>query len=628
MSRCKVRRIRVADFIADFIVEKGVKDFFLLPGGGAMHLVDALGNHKELNYVACHHEQTCSIAAESYARVTENFGVALVTTGPGATNAITGVVGAWIESVPIMIFSGQVKRADMIGRRKIRQGGVQEVDIVSMVKNYTKYAVTVKEPEKIKYFLEKAYFLMKSGRMGPVWLDIPLDVQASLVYPDGLEGFTPEGVEYSDLNELEKIKNLINNSKRPLILAGHGIRLAGASKIFKQVIQTLRIPVVTTWNAMDLIEYDNEFYVGNIGVVALRAGNFSIQNCDLLIVIGSRLDNVLTAYNQKKFARNAKKIVIDIDKNELDNHQMKIDVKIAIDAKYFLDMLNKVSDKICGYRKDWVRKCNQLKVKYSVEKEFEFDPDEISHFEFAYIFSQALKGGELIVTGSSGLGIEAFYTVFQVKKDQRVFLTSGLGAMGYGLPAVIGACIANNRRPTFLIESDGSLQLNIQELATIKGLNLPICIFILDNGGYASIRNTQKNYFEGRYVATDKHSNLYLPDLEKVCHGYGYCVRVIRTSDELKNNIQDIILSSMPQIIIVKTSKEEALRPKCSAILQNDGSMISMPLEDMSPLLPLEELKANLIGDVDINSYKARNIRFPESPAKSKFFSAGTGEQR
>ena len=205
MSRCKVRRIRVADFIADFIVEKGVKDFFLLPGGGAMHLVDALGNHKELNYVACHHEQTCSIAAESYARVTENFGVALVTTGPGATNAITGVVGAWIESVPIMIFSGQVKRADMIGRRKIRQGGVQEVDIVSMVKNYTKYAVTVKEPEKIKYFLEKAYFLMKSGRMGPVWLDIPLDVQASLVYPDGLEGFTPEGVEYSDLNELEKI---------------------------------------------------------------------------------------------------------------------------------------------------------------------------------------------------------------------------------------------------------------------------------------------------------------------------------------------------------------------------------------------------------------------------------------
>ena len=606
-----MRKIRVADYIADFITARGIKDFFLLPGGGAMHLVDALGNHKDLNYIACHHEQTCSIAAESYARVTENFGVALVTTGPGATNAITGVVGAWIESVPIMVFSGQVKRKDMIRERKIRQGGVQEVDIISMIKKYTKYAVTVNEPEKIKYYLEKAYYLMKTGRMGPVWLDIPLDVQASLICPEELEGFTPEQEEHPDISsELHKIKDLINCSRRPLILAGHGIRLSGASRLFKQIIETLKIPVVTTWNAMDLIEHDNEFYVGNIGVVALRAGNFSLQNCDLLIVIGSRLDNVITAYNPERFARNAKKVVVDIDKNELDNHQMVIDVKVVTDAKYFLDMLNKMSDKISGYRNDWINKCNELKRKYSVENEFKFDANEISHFEFAYIFSQAMKGGELIVTGSSGLGIEAFYTIFQVKKGQRVFLTSGLGAMGYGLPAAIGACIANNRRPTYLVESDGSLQLNIQELATIKGLNLPICIIILDNSGYASIRNTQKNYFKGRYVAIDNHSNLYFPDLEKVCQGYGYTVKVIQTPVELKNNIKDIILSPAPHIVIVKTSKDEPLRPKCSTIPQKDGSMISMPLEDMSPLLPFEELKANLTGDVDINSYKARNIKW------------------
>lgn len=605
--------IRVADFIADFIVEKGLKDFFLLPGGGAMYLVDALGNHKDLNFIAMHHEQSVSIAAESYSRITENFGVGLVTTGPGATNAITAVVGAWIESVPLMIISGQVKRSDLINNRNIRQGGVQEVNIVSMVKNHTKYAVTVDEPKKIKYYLEKAYFEMMNGRKGPVWIDVPLDVQASLIDNRKLynnEEFKIDNGE-CDNKELEEKLSIINHqlsiSKKPLILAGHGIRLAGAKKEFRELIEKLNIPVVTTWNAMDLIEHSHKLFAGKVGVVAPRYGNFAIQNCDLLISIGSRLDNIITAYNPKGFAKNAKKIMIDIDENEILNSEIDFELTVCCDAKEFIKKLYEESDNIEIDTNKWVEKCNFWKNKYSIEKEFDFSKNKkLSHYQFAFTLSKNLKGGEIISTGSSGLGLEALYVAFEIKKDQRMFLTSGLGAMGYGLPSAIGTCIANNRQKIIAIESDGSLQLNIQEFATLKGLNLPIMLFVMDNNGYASIRNTQRNYFNGRYVATGKEGNLHMPDIEKIVKAYEIDIDVIRTEDDIKNAIEEFNNLSKPKVFIVKLMEDESLYPKSMAMPQSDGTMVSMPLEDMSPLLPLEELEKEMDFELEDVSYKIR----------------------
>lgn len=606
------KKIRVADYIANFVYKKNVKDFFLLPGGGAMFLVDALGNHEGLNFVACHHEQSVTIAAEAYSRITQNFGVGLVTTGPGTTNAITGVVGAWIESVPMMMISGQVKRSDLIGNRNIRQGGVQEVDIVSMVSNHTKYAVTVEDPQKIRYYMEKAYFEMMNGRKGPVWIDVPLDVQSSLINIDELLGFEKPDIKEQELNQtdIDCLIKLINEAKRPLILAGHGVRLSSAEKSFKALVNELEIPVVVTWNAMDLIEHDHKLFVGKPGVVAFRAGNFAVQNCDLLIIIGSRVDNIITAYNPKRFAKNAKKVIIDIDLNEIENHQIDFELGIQSNAKLLMDALLSQSSKIdknsCP---SWIEKCNYWKNKYTIDYECDFSKNkEMSHFQFANVLSQELKGGELISTGSSGLGIEAFYVAFNVKIGQRLFLTSGLGAMGYGLPAAIGASIANNKKPIIAIESDGSLQLNIQELAILKGQNLPICLFIMDNSGYASIRNTQKNYFEERYVATGEEGQLHMPKLDSICKAYELDVEVVETEEELRKAIKKFENLTKPLVVVVKTMKNETLMPKSSSMPQKDGTIVSMPLEDMTPLLPIEELEENMYFELDKASYEARAL--------------------
>jgi len=603
--------MRVADYIADFISKKRVKDFFLLPGGGAMYLVDALGNYDGLNFVACHHEQTASIAAEAYSRVTENFGVALVTTGPGATNAITGVVGAWIESVPMMVISGQVKRCDMIGDRNIRQGGVQEVGIVGMISTHTKYAVTIDDPLKVKYYLEKAYHEMMSGRRGPVWIDVPLDVQAAMIDPDKLKGYDVEEVlQPIDNQKVDQLIDMVNKSQRPLILAGHGIRLSGGANIFNKLVDKLQIPVVTTWNAMDLIEHDNKFFAGKPGTVAPRAGNFTIQNCDLLISIGSRLDNIVTAYNQERFARYAQKVMVDIDNNEIGNCKIDFTLTIQSDAKLFLQELNKNIYKIKVFnREPWINKCNILKNKYAINHESSLNQkDYMSHFQFADILSRELEGGEVIATGSSGLGLEALYVAFNIKKDQRMFLTSGLGAMGYGLPAAIGACVANKRKKIVAVESDGSLQLNIQELAILKGQNLPILLFVMDNSGYASIRNTQRNYFNARYIATGEEGNLHMPDIAKICEAYGIDVSVVKTENELVDSIDDFNALIKPKVVIVKLIPNETLQPKSASIPQKDGTMVSMPLEDMSPLLSIEELKENMVHELDDLSYKVREL--------------------
>ena len=597
---------RVADYFLSRFVDLGIQDIFFLPGGGAMYLNDALACEERITAVPCHHEQACGIAAEAYGRTHKSgFGVAMVTTGPGATNVLTPVAGAWIESLPLFVLSGQVKRPDALRGRPLRQSGVQEVDVVSMVKPITKYAVTIDAPENARKCFEEAIWHMRHGRPGPVWLDVPLDVQAAPIYPEKLLGFDPPIIDAKAVftNQLNELKSLLSQAKRPLVLAGHGVRIAGAANQFKKLVEKLGIPCVFTWNASDLLAWDNPLYVGRPGVVAARAPNFAIQNCDCLISIGCRLDNIVTAYNAKGFARNAKKIVVDVDQNELDRHEMDIALPILSDAKDFINMCLSLD---LGIHSDWVEwraKCLDWKKRYTPldGKKFETGTP-ISHYEFVDTISEVIPENQLVITGSSGLAVEVFYTAFRNKLGQRMFLTSGLGSMGYGIAAAIGACIGAGRVPTVCVESDGSLMLNLQELATLKALNLPITIVVMNNGGYASIRNTQRNYFKARYLGTGPASGLFIPDFVEVSKGMGLAAQDIKTVDQLKKSFSSI----GPRVLNVHLMSDEVLSPKVAAMPQPDGSIISMPLEDMSPLLTLDQLKAEMIVGIDPNSEKAR----------------------
>ena len=592
------KAVRVADYVLAFVAGQGVSTVFMVPGGGAMYLVDAAGTTPGLTVVPNHHEQASAIAAEAYARINGHLGVALVTTGPGATNAITAVAGAWIESVPMLVLSGQVKRADLKGDTGVRQRGPQEVDIVSMVTPVTKYAVTVMDAADIRYHLEHAVSLATTGRRGPVWLDIPLDVQASMIDPDDLRPYAPEMTQAPSLTaEIDRIVDLINAAERPLILAGHGIRLAGAAAAFGALYERLRIPVVTTWNAMDLIPADHELSVGKPGTVALRPPNFAVQNSDLLLTIGARLDNVVTAFNPARFGRGAKKVVVDVDAAELRKLTHPIEVKVQADAGNFIEALLAACNRIeAKDRGGWLQRCADWKARYPVNDGAPFsDAGTISHYQLMQVLADEIPADTLVVTGSSGLGVEAFYTVFQNKPGQRVFLTSGLGSMGYGVPAMIGAGIANGRKPFVGVEGDGSLQMNLQELATLHAQNLPVRLFIINNGGYASIRNTQRTYFAGRYVGTGSESGLFLPDTVAIAQAVGIPASRVSDAADLRAAVRRTLATEGPVILEVKVETAESLWPKVTALPQADGSMLSMPLEDMAPLLPRDELRRQML---------------------------------
>lgn len=599
----KESSMRVADYLIQLLADLGVTDIFLLPGGGAMYLNDAIACEPKIKSIACHHEQACGIAAEAYGRTHPvGFGVAVVTTGPGATNIVTPVAGAWIESLPLLVISGQVKRIDAINGRNIRQGGVQEVDIISVVKPITKYAVTIESATDVRRCLEEALWHMKNGRPGPVWIDVPLDIQATPIDPDNLVGFAPKESDEAEglLNKIDQLNSILITSQRPIFLIGHGVRISGATDKFRELAEKLKIPCVFTWNAADTFEWEHELYIGRPGVVAARAPNFAVQNSDCVISIGCRLDNVITAYNPTEFARAARKIVVDVDQNELDRHQMLIDVKICNDALDFLEAWSSGLPELQNIN-EWRQKCLDWKRRYTPLDGKTFDKTSpIGHFQFVDKLSDAIGSNCLVVTGSSGLAIEVFYTAFRNKKAQRMFLTSGLGSMGYGLPAAIGACIGAGGMPTVCVESDGSLMLNLQELATLKQLDLPITLVIMNNNGYASIRNTQKNYFNERYIGSSRESGLLIPDFISLAKTIGIdCVRVTDV-----NELKTYLLSTKPKIIEVILEESVVLAPKVSAMPQPDGSIISMPLEDMSPLLPRTVLRKEMLVPLHVLSEK------------------------
>ena len=593
--------MKLSDYVIDFLVRQGVKHVFMLPGGGAMHLNDSLGARAkagDIEFICNLHEQASAMAAETYAKAIRGLGVCMVTTGPGGTNTVTGVAGAWLDSIPVLFISGQAKRPDLKGDSGIRQGGLQEVDIVSIVSPITKYAVTVMDPLDIRKILEKAVYESMNGRSGPVWVDIPLDVQAATIDPDSLEAFaTPPRFKTPDLfKKTAQAIALLNNAQRPLILAGNGIRLAHAEGEFRKLIDLIQIPVVATWLSVDFFDYDDPLYIGKPGTVAPRGVNFTYQNCDLLLAIGSRVDITLTAYAPRHLARGAKKIMVDIDPAELKKHSGITEISIQADAGDFLREFLKQKDLVeHPDRSDWWNRCRTWKKSWPLVDSSMRKPDQlVSVYNFADILSDELKEDELIASCSSGSAIEIFQHALRMKKGQRLFHTSALGSMGYGLPAAIGACLGSGRRETVCVEGDGGIQMNIQELATVERLGLPIKIFILSNQGYSSIRASQKNWF-GRVTAADPESGMKLPDITKVAVAYGLPVHQIADQSCLREEIRRVLDTPGPIVCEVCCIPEELRMPSVSSSQRKDGSLYSKPMEDLWPFLDREEFLANMI---------------------------------
>ena len=603
--------MRLADYVMRFVAQQGVKHVFLLTGGGAMHLNDALARCGDLNFVCNHHEQACAIAAESYSKATNNLGVALVTTGPGGTNAITGVVGGWLDSTPMLILSGQVKRSDRMYRSDgtplgVRQRGSQEVDIVSLVKPITKYAVTIDDPHSIRYHLEKAVHLARSGRPGPVWIDIPIDVQASPIEPDAMRGFDPGESAKPEQDDLAaKVRDLIdrlNRAERPFIFAGNGVRVSGAATAFEKLVRVLNVPVGLTWLAMDLLDDDDPLLVGRPGTVASRGANFALQNADFVLVIGTRLDPPLMGWDPRQFARGAYKTVVDIDPAELGKLEGAIDNPICADARTFIEQMLRLAGSALDKKKDrgpWLQRCRDWKARYPLVLPEHRAPGLVSLYNLAEVIGEEVGPHDRVVSGSSGSAIEVFLLAYRARKGRRVFHTAGLGAMGYGIAASIGVCLGSGGRKTICVDGDGGLQLNIQELATIAHLQLPIKLFVLNNQGYASIRASQTNYFGGPNIGCSPETGVSIPDYRKVARAYGLKTAVIEGQGEgqsdLRSAVRKVLRSRGPVVCDVHVIPDEIRAPRVTSIQRPDGSFVSKPLEDLWPFLDREEFAQNMI---------------------------------
>jgi len=567
-----------------------------------MHLVDSIGRNKQLHHVCVLHEQAAVIAADGYAQFKNSIGAALVTTGPGGTNAITGVAASWIDSTPLIIISGQAKRKDLLANRGVRQMGIQEIDIVSVIKPITKYAITVMEPESIRYHLQKAVYLAKSGRSGPVWVDIPLDVQGATINEANLEGFNldSEGTVFRNsvlARQVGRCINLLNNSERPVILAGRGIRLSRGEQEFKDIINKLGIPVLTTWRMADLLSEDSEIYFGRPGSIASRYANFVQQNADFILIIGARLDLPQVGFNYSDFVRGGKKVIVDIDENEIKKMDMKIDVPMVTDAKDFIvefkKQLNSVKLKNIS---PWITRCKEWKAKYPVVSNEYLKPSKyVNTYALIDVLSDILNENDLIVPGSSGSCAEITLQAFKTKHGQRIINSPGLGSMGFGLPQSIGVCLASGGKRTICIIGDGGLQHNIQELETLKRLNIPVKLFILNNNGYASIRNTQNKFFEGRLVCCDPSSGLTLPDTCRIVSAYGLPVSRITNQSNLKEDITDVLNTEGPVVCEVMVEPDLQTVPKLSSFVKADGFIVSKPLEDLWPFLERDEFGKNMI---------------------------------
>ena len=607
-------QLTVANQIFAFLHSIGVDRVFLVPGGGNMFLVDAVSTQAGIEFVPTHHEQSAVIAAEYYSRISGKIGVALVTTGPGSTNAITGIAGAWLDSIPILVLAGQVKTADLNVGHKLRQKGPQEIDLVSMVTNISKHSMTCVDAKECLPDIARGVEIAFSGRPGPVVFEIPLDVQSAIVatteYNSSERKKTSASAIQPEIQSItQEIIGSLMEASRPIFLIGNGARSAKVDTELKSVAEHLGVPVSMTWPTMDLFEYCHELNAGRIGNVAKRYANITVQKSDLIIVLGCRLDPVLTAHNIERFGFDAKVIVIDIEQPELNKLPSRF-LKFCADLKYVARNLRDflASSHLDLDFSEWLSQIEKCKKKYSTEVFYQRTDNSqpISVYEFIDCFSEQLNGGELIVTGSSGLSVEVFYTHFQNKAGQRIFLTTGLGAMGYGLPALLGASEATDQK-VVLFESDGSLMMNLQELQSLKSRSQPLLIFVMNNGGYASIRSTQRNYFNGRLVATDASSGLSIPEIKNIADCFGFEFRKIDSFRDMSQVLGEVLKTRQALICEVVLLDDEMLMPKCSVFRGKDNTLVSAPLEDMSPLLPLTDLRELMDGKIEIVSETIRS---------------------
>jgi acetolactate synthase I/II/III large subunit len=622
--------MKLSDYVIQFVANLGVKHVFLVPGGGAMHLNASLAQCASIEAICNSHEQASAMAAENYAKAVNGLGVAMVTTGPGGTNAVTGLAGAWLDSTPVLFLSGQVKRPDRMfapdgAPLGMRQLGVQEIDIVSIVKPLTKYAVTVLDPNSIRFHLEKAAYLARTGRPGPVWIDIPLDVQATPIDASDLAPFEaphPSAAPLQDAQaagapelaaQVRETIDALNRAERPLILIGNGVRLAHAEDQFRKLFDLLRIPVEATWCAADIISSEDALFVGRPGSLASRGANFALQNCDFLLSIGTRLDFAITGYAPEKFARAAHKVMVDIDPAEIRKLAPFIDTPICADAGDFLgEMLCQMSCQtprqplrliprqagavLPKDRTSWNQRCTDWKTRYPVVTEEHRKPEgPVSIYHLAEVIGQETTPEDLMISGSSGAGIEIFLFACPTRTGQRIYHTAGLGSMGNGLPGSIGLCIAGDRRRTVCVDGDGGFQFNIQELETVARLNLPIKFFVLNNGGYASMRASQTNFFGSPQLGCDSRTGITVPDLCKVAAAYGLPTARIESQANLREQVRKVLETPGPVVCDVMVIPDEVRGPRLSSIQRPDGSLVSKPLEDLWPFLDRDEFYANMI---------------------------------
>lgn len=604
-------RQKVSDYIADRIAEWGIHDVFTVTGGGAMHMNDSFGHHKKLHCIYQHHEQACAMAAEAYARMDNHMAAVCVTTGPGATNAITGVLGGWMDSIPMLIFSGQARYATTVPASglPLRSMGVQECNIVPVVSTITKYAEMVIHPEDIRYCLEKALYMATTGRPGPVWLDIPLDVQGAIVETTDLRAYdpaeNPEQLPAEIPAEIvSEILDRIANSQRPVLSPGNGVRLAGAAEAFHKLVNVLGIPVVTGMSSVDAIESDHPYYVGRSGGTGTRPGNFALQNSDVLLSIGNRQGFGQTGFQYQDWARESFTILNDIDENELKKPNLHVSLPVVGDAGELICKLLKEAE-VRGADEEhplfkgesWREQCRSWREKYPVvtAKHYETTEENCTNiYAFYEELSRVLKEDQNIMV-SVGTSRVAGSQAFQIKKGQRFITNPNTASMGFCLPAATGIAVAHPEKSVVCVTGEGSLQMNIQELQTIRQNHLPIKLFVINNQGYHSIRQTQQSYFAPPLVGVGEESlDLSFPDLAKLMPAYGFPYRAVHTAEELEGTIQEAMDTDGAFVCEVFVTKYQKTEPKTSARKLPDGSMVSAPLEDMYPFLDREELKANM----------------------------------
>lgn len=594
--------MKLTDYVAEFLAKENVKHVFGLTGGAVVHIFDSLARHPDIQPIFNHHEQAASFAAEAYARVTNELGAAVVTTGPGGTNAVTGVCAAWQDSVPCIYISGQTRYEHTSRGKSVRQVGTQEFDIVSLVSPITKYAVMVDTPQKIKYYLQKAVYMAKTGRPGPVWVDIPLNFQWASVVPEELESFVPPedkktATANADLNKLiNRCSELLTKAKRPVILAGYGVRLSKAEKEFEQIIDTLGCPFVSSWNASDLLPTDNSNYIGRIGIAGQRGANLAVQNCDLLLAIGSHLSIQLTGTMYEAFARDAKIIMVDIDSNEIKHETVRVDVPIQSDAKAFLQkLITCLKDYSFTDISWWREKCLKYKSFNYAVKEVNKEHNYVDPNVFVETMSDYLDENDVIVVDGGGTALYTSFQSLKTKYGQRLIVSAGIAAMGTGLPESIGACFASGGKRTLCLCGDGSMQLNIQELLTISYHKLPIKMVVFNNSGYLAIRHTQTSFLDSRFTGSSKGGGIDMPDIQKIANAFNIKSLKILNHDNLEEQIKLFLNEEGPCLCEIVISDDQKLIAAQGFEKKQDGTFAPRPLEEMEPFMEREEFLENMV---------------------------------